>query len=143
VTEIDQNGLNTQPEVSQSIVMTHTEALVKCFNLLTRVFYFYKGSGFRKVLFFSVFLGVHLAPFRLKNFFNGPLTWLPMSNTMDVTYMKVLESFRDRRSPVWHRYSASHPRKGCENFSSFLSDFFPELRIAIYIFIVLDVANWK
>ena len=51
---------------------------------------------------------------------NGPDFEPHMSNTMDLTYMKALESFRNRWSPVWDRYSASHTRKACK-FSSLSS----------------------
>ena len=65
-----------------------------------------------------------LTPFSPTKVSSGPDTLLSMSNTMDLTYMKALESFRNGRSPVWDRYSASHTRKECKIFKSFSLVFF-------------------
>ncbi len=53
-------------------------------------------------------------PFSPTKVSSGPDSEPHISITTDLTYMKALEAFRNGRSPVWDRYSASHTRKGCK-----------------------------
>ena len=98
--------------------LTFMKALESFRNGRSPIMGWYSASHTRKGCKFS---GLSPWPFRTPfsptKVSSGPDSLLSMSNTTDLTYMKALESFRNRRSPVWDRYSASRTRKGC-TFSS-------------------------
>ena len=105
--------------------LTYMKALESFRNRRSPVWDRYSASQTRKGCKFSSLFSwsfsTSIWPTKLSN---GPDSEPHMSITMDLTYLKTLESFRNRRIPVWDRYSASHTRKGCKLSSLYFLVFF-------------------
>ena len=119
------SGPDSLLSMSNMMDLTYMKALESFRNRRSPVWDRYSASHTRKGCKFS-----GLSPWPFSTLFSptkvssGPYSLLSMSNTMDLTYMKALESFRNGRSPVWDRYSASHTRKGFKFFKSFSLAYF-------------------
>ena len=119
------SGPDSEPHMSNTMDLTYVKALESFRNGRSPVWDRYSASHTRKGCKFSGLspwpLSTPISPTKVSS---GPDSEPHMSNTMDLTYVKALESFRNGRSPVWDRYSASHTQKKVANFQDFLPGLF-------------------